>query len=323
MAKNKRKTMTSILLCMLSLCMLLVFAGCEESNQDNPGNSAQPTPTVDPSKQDDNNTMDAFTTEDGIQFTKFDQTATWEGDAVHITLNNDTATASGDGVAINGGVVTISKPGSYILSGSLTDGQIVVEVTKEEKVQLVLNGVDITCSNSAAIYVKSADKVSLTLVKDTVNKVKDGLSYTFADGEDEPNACIFSKDDLSINGEGTLQVEGNYNNGIATKNDLKIIGGTIQVTALNNGIKGKDSVCIMGGNITVDVDGDGIKSDNEVEAEKGYVYIYNGTINIDAAEDGIQAITAVTLKNGDITIDAGDKQVACKGTKTIDVQIAS
>lgn len=308
---------------MLSLCLLLVFAGCEESNQDNPGNSAQPTPTVDPSKEDDNNVVDAFTTEDGIRFTKFDQTATWEGDAVNIILNNDTATASGDGVTINGSVVTITKAGTYILSGTLTDGQIIVEVAKEEKVQLVLNGVDITCSNSAAIYVKSADKVSLTLVKDTVNKVTDGLSYVYADGEDEPNACIFSKDDLSINGEGALQVEGNYNNGIASKNDLKIVSGTISVTALNNGLKGKDSVCIMGGNITIDVDGDGIKSDNEVESENGYVYIYNGTINIDAAEDGIQAITAVTVKNGDITIDAGDKQVACKGTKTIDVQIAS
>lgn len=319
----KNKKMTSILLCVLCISILCVFAGCDEGNQDNPGTQTQPTPTVNPDNQDDNNAEEAFTTEDGIRFTKFDQNDTWKEDAVTITLNNNTATASGEGVTVDGSKVTITKPGDYVLSGALTDGQIVVEVTKEEKVQLVLNGVDITCSNSAAIYVKSADKVSLTLVKDTTNKVQDGLNYTFADGEDEPNACIFSKDDLSINGEGTLLVIGNYNNGIASKNDLKIISGNVSVTAPNNGLKGKDSVCILNGNISIDVDGDGIKSDNEVESENGYVYIYSGTITIDAAEDGIQAITAVTLKNGTITIDAGDKQVACKGTKTINVQIAS
>ena len=314
------KKMTSILLCVLCLRMLFVFAGCEEGNQ---GNNPQATPTTDPGKQDDNNTDEAFVTEDGIRFTKFDQNDTWKEDAVAITLNETTATASGDGVTINGGVVTITKPGDYVLSGKLTDGQIVVEVTKEEKVQLVLNGVDITCSNSAAIYVKSADKVSITLVKDTTNKVEDGLMYNFADGEDEPNACIFSKDDLSINGEGTLQVTGNYNNGIASKNDLKVTGGNISITAPNNGLKGKDSVCILKGNITIDVDGDGIKSDNEVEKENGYIYVYNGTITIDAGEDGMQAITALTIKDGTITIDAGDKQVACKGTKKVNVQIAS
>ena len=314
------KKMTSILLCVVCLSMLFVFAGCEEGNQ---GNNPQATPTTDPGKQDDNNTDEAFVTEDGIRFTKFDQNDTWKEDAVTITLNETTATASGDGVTINGGVVTITKPGDYVLSGKLTDGQIVVEVTKEEKVQLVLNGVDITCSNSAAIYVKSADKVSITLVKDTTNKVEDGLMYNFADGEDEPNACIFSKDDLSINGEGTLQVTGNYNNGIASKNDLKVTGGNISITAPNNGLKGKDSVCILKGNITIDVDGDGIKSDNEVEKENGYIYVYNGTITIDAGEDGMQAITALTIKAGTITIDAGDKQVACKGTKKVNVQIAS
>lgn len=315
---NKWITKAASLL--LGISMLCMFASCDETTQ--PGNQGnQPaTATVDPSKQDDNST-DGVLEMDGIRFTKFDQRATWEDTAVTVTLNSDTATASGDGVTVNGSDVTISKEGTYILSGTLTDGQIIVEVTKEEKVQLVLNGVDITCNDSAAIYVKSADKVSITLAKDTVNKVTDGLSYTFAEGEDEPNACIFSKDDLTINGEGTLQVTANYNNGIATKNDLKVISGTIDVTSVNNALKGKDSVAILNGNITIDTEGDGIKADNEEESGQGYVYIANGTFNIDAAEDGIQAITYITVKGGDWTIDAGDKQVACKGEKNIEVEI--
>ncbi len=223
-----------------------------------------------------------------------------------ITLNGSSIEGSGSGYTISGSTVTISEEGTYVISGTLDDGQIIVSADSTAKVHLILNGVTINCSNSAAIYITQADKTTITLAEGTTNTLTDGSTYTYADTEnEEPNACLFSKDDLTINGEGTLTVNGNFNNGIGCKDDLKIVSGTITVDAVNNGIKGNDSITVTGGTITVTSDGDGIKSDNTEDSDKGYIHITGGDITIISAGDGIQASNTIYIEDGNIDIQSG------------------
>lgn len=228
-----------------------------------------------------------------------------------ITLSNNSISAEGDGVEVVDKTITINSGGTYEVSGTLEDGQIIVDSADEINVYIVFNGVDISCSNSAPIYVKSAKNTIITLADNSENYLSDGSEYLYEevndDGTvtDEPSACIFSKDDLTINGNGTLNVVGNYNNGIASKDDLKITAGTVNVTAINNGLKGKDSITIKGGEITVNSTGDGVKSDNTEDTTKGYIIIEGGSLNITSGGDGIQAETTRTISDGDINIVSG------------------
>ncbi|MBQ8164526.1 MAG: carbohydrate-binding domain-containing protein [Clostridia bacterium] len=252
------------------------------------------------------------------KYSDFDLDAMWDSKATMITLADSGISISGSGASAEGSVLTVNREGTYVLSGTLSDGQIVVTVEKTEKVHLVLNGVNISCSDSSALYVTGADKVSVTVVKDTVNSLSDGRTYVYEAGAAEHNSCVYSKDDLTFNGTGTLNVTGNYNNGIATTNDLKIVSGTINVTAVNNAIKGKDSVAINSGNITVISQDDGIKVENELETEKGYLCIEGGTVNITAGDDALQSLQTVTVSGGMTTVNAGGQAVNCTGTVTID-----
>ncbi len=231
--------------------------------------------------------------------------ATADSETVFIKLSGDSASADGDGVIIDGGSILINSTGTYSLSGTLNDGQIIVDVDSSEKVWIILNGVEITCSNSAAIYVKNSDKTIITLSEGTVNKLTDGAEYTFAEGEDEPSATVFSKDDLTINGKGSLIVTGNYKNGIQSKNDLAFTGGIITVNAANDGIKGKDSVCVKDAEITVVAGGDGIVSTNDSEESKGYIIVDSGSVTVTSTGDAIQAETDLTVNGGTISIVSG------------------
>ncbi|HEX9026626.1 MAG TPA: carbohydrate-binding domain-containing protein, partial [Clostridium sp.] len=168
------------------------------------------------------------------------------------------------------------------------------------------NGVNITCSNSAPIYVKNAKKTIISSADNTENIIKDGENYVFESGSaDEPNAAIFSKSDLIFIGNGSLTVDGKYKNGITSKDDLKIQSGDITINAVDDGLKGKDSVAIANGNITITSGKDGIVSSNDEDAKKGYVLVENGKINITSGQDGIQAETNAFVKAGDITINSG------------------
>jgi hypothetical protein len=226
-------------------------------------------------------------------------------DTSYINLEGNSITFEGSGATVSGNIVTITSAGTYSISGTLNDGQIIVDTEDKEKVVLVLNGADIASSTSAPIYVSNAEKTVITLADGTENYVTDGSSYLFEDAEDEPNAAVFSKDDLTINGNGSLTVSANYNNGIASKDDLKITGGNITVNAVNDGIKGRDSIAVKDGMITVNAGGDGMQSNNDEDAEKGYIFIEGGTFNITAGMDGIQAETSLLVSGGDITITSG------------------
>ncbi|MBN1878006.1 MAG: carbohydrate-binding domain-containing protein [Anaerolineae bacterium] len=227
-------------------------------------------------------------------------------DISYIKLEGNSITVDGSGATVEGNIVTITSAGTYNVRGTLNDGQIIVNTKDQKKVKLILNGVDITCSASAPIYVMNAEKTVITLAEGTENYVTDGELYVFeGPASDEPNAAIFSHDDLTINGEGLLTVNANYNNGIASKDDLKITGGNITVNAVNDGIKGKDSLAIKDGTVTVTAGSDALQSYNVEDAEKGYVAIESGVLSLTAGMDGIQAETSVLIEDGDITITAG------------------
>ncbi len=229
-----------------------------------------------------------------------------ESEVQYIALNGDSISLDGAGAVVSGSKITIVSAGTYSISGSLSDGQIVVDAAGEDTVRLILNGVDIYCSNSAPIYVLNADKTIITLADGAANRVSDGTAYVFEDpASDEPSAAIFSNDDLTINGEGSLVVEANYNHGIQSKDDLKINGGDITITAAGDGLKGRDSVTVKSGSINIAAGGDGIQSNNDEDAARGYIDILDGVISITAAGDGIQAETRLTVSGGDITMTTG------------------
>lgn len=218
----------------------------------------------------------------------------------------DNITVDGEGVTIDNNIVTITSKGTYSIKGTLADGQIVVNAGDDDNVDIILNGVNITSSNSAPIYIKNAKNAVISLADDTQNYIKDGENYVYDDQEsEEPNSAIFSKCDLFLIGNGSLTVDGQFKNGITSKDDLEIQGGNITVSSKGDGIKGKDSVAITNGNITINSGEDGIKSNNDEDSQKGYVLIEGGKISITCGQDGIQAETNVFVKDGDITINSG------------------
>ena len=245
-----------------------------------------------------------------------DFTSTVNEAATTITLNGDSISA-GAGVTVNGSTATITAAGTYQVSGTLSDGQLIVETEDEENVTLLLAGANIHNENGSPIYVANAEKVIITLVESTENNLSDGANYANLDESGEPNAAIFSHDDLTINGTGVLNVSANYKNGIASKDDLKITGGTITVTAVDDGLKGKDSVSVKDSVITINAGGDGIQSTNVDEAEKGFVAIEGGTFNINAGDDAISAATSFVIDSGSITINAGNDGIHAEYALTI------
>ncbi len=221
-----------------------------------------------------------------------------------ISLNGSSVSINGGGAACSGTDINITGEGTYIISGTLDDGKIVVNSVG--KVQLVLENADITCSDSAPVCVEAADKVFITMAEGTENTLSDGSAYVYADETvNEPDAVIFSHDSLTLNGSGTLNINANYNEGIACKDDIVIAGCTLNITSVGNGIKGKDYVAVSGAAINVDSQKDGIKSTNIEDADMGFVYIKDGTINITAQEDGIQTDTEFIAEEGTINIVSG------------------
>lgn len=207
------------------------------------------------------------------------------------------------GVSISGNIITISKEGTYVLSGALSEGQIVVDADSA-KVQLVLDNVDITCASSAAIYVKNADKTFITLAEDSENILMNTAEYEAIDANNI-DAVIFSKDDLTLNGKGTLTINSEYGHGIVSKDDLKLVSGTCNITAKNHALSGKDSVRIAAGTYNLTSGKDGIHSENADDDEKGFVYIASGDFTIESTGDGIDASYVVQIDDGDFDITAG------------------
>lgn len=251
------------------------------------------------------NTSDEAIQENIVESTNQDHSSTTVAADTTIEFGSS-ITVNGTGVTVDENIVTITQGGTYSLSGTLDDGQVIVNAGDLDQVELLLNGVHLTSSTSAPIYIMNADKTTLTLVEGTESVITDAESYVYEDASvDEPNAAIFSKDDLKINGTGSLIVNANYNNGIASKDDLDIKNGDITINAVNNGLKGKDSIEIDNGTFVINSGGDTIKSDNTTDTTKGWITINNGTFNLTATGDGIQAETDLLINGGTFTIETG------------------
>lgn len=230
-------------------------------------------------------------------------------------------TTDASAVRAEGSTLTIIKPGTYDLTGTLDNGQIIVEVTKADRVTLILNNFTGSNSTSAVIWVKSADKVYLEVKTGTTNTLTDASTYVYPNAnETKPNACIYAADDLSIKGHGTLIVKGNSNNGIGCKNDLSINNVKLTVSAVNNAIKGNNSVTIKGdAEVLVEGAEDAIKTDS-LDEGKGYVTVTeNAKVTVHCDDDGLQATQNITITTGaTVTTYAGGDSINCDGMITID-----
>ena len=289
--------MTKKLFCVLlaALLSLCAFVSCETSEGDSQGSNGENTSGIGEQAQ-----LPLISELD----------ITFSG-------NKISASQSSSAIEINENVLTIKSGGKYTLTGELDGGRIIVNAPKTEKVELILFGINISCSDNAPIYVKSCDKVKIILEKGTINTLTDGVKYDLPSGEDKPNACLYSSEDIDIEGEGTLIVNANYNNGIASKNDIDIESGRIEISAKNNAIKGRDSVSILGGEVIITASDDGIKSDNDEDTSKGYVSIEGGKIEINATDDAIQACSSVSLTGGTVITAAEGKAINCDGNITL------
>ena len=242
-------------------------------------------------------------------FTKRDLAGTYdESEAVKITLSGKTAACNSSNVQIEDGVVTIKAAGVYVLSGTFTDGIIVVDAGDDDKVQLVLDGVSITAVDYAAIYAKNADKVFVTLAEGAENSLTVSGDYVQTD-DNNVDAVIFAKCDLTLNGTGSLTVKDTTGHGIVSKDDLVVTGGTYTIDSQDHCLNGKDSVRIADGTFNLSCDEDGIHAGND-DQQDGYVYIEGGDINISVGDDAIHAEGLLIITGGDI-----DVSKSCEGVE--------
>lgn len=256
-----------------------------------------------------------------VKFTEEDQNLSWTADSAEtITLNGSAITATGN-VSINGSTAVISTAGTFIVSGTLNDGQILVQAGDDDIVRIILNGVNLTGLQAAPINIESAKKVVLILADGTQNTIVYGTTastFNTDQTSDTPNAAIYSKADLTLNGSGALTVISYAGHGIVSKDKLKILGGSLDITSAGDGIKGRDCVAISAGTISINAEGDGIQSNNDEDAAKGFVYIAGGTVTVVSSQDGIQAETNLLVNGGLLNITTqGYGDDSAKGLKAV------
>jgi hypothetical protein len=295
----------SLALILLVALSVSLFTGCSGSSgsDDTDNDTTGDTADGETDSEGDGNDFDDSALESDYDEGDY----TWDSDEeILITLGGTSITVGGGDAVVDGSEVTIVSAGTYRLSGPLTDGRVVVDTQDTEVVRLVFDGVDIRCSDSAPVYVASAERTVIILEGDD-NYLEDASSYVYGEDEDEPNAALHSKSYLTLGGSGSLTVTGNYNDGITGKDGLIINSGTITVTSVDDGIRGKDYILVKDGdiNVTTTGTGDGLLSDNEEDTEKGYILIEAGEFNIDAREDAIQAETYVIVYDGVFNLTSG------------------
>ena len=325
--KKNRKKETGAVVSLL-LASSLAFGGCgtavtssssvnaESASTESTGETSADNAAATSESTDSENAMESASdinfdlelTESTIdtEFTDREKSGSYKvSEAVKITLNKTTATVSGSGAKADGSTITITEEGVYIVSGTLEDGQIIVDASDSDKVQIVLDGVNINCETNAAIYVREADKVFITLAENSSNTLGGGNEYTQID-DNTVDGVIFSKSDLVCNGTGSLTIEADYKHGIVSKDDLVITGGTYKITAADNGITAKDQLKILDGSFDIDAANSAVKAKNADNAELGNIYIAGGIFTIEAEQDGFHATGSIVVDDGTITVNSGD-----------------
>lgn len=279
-----------------------------ETSADNAAATSESTASENAMESASDINFDLELTESTIdtEFTDREKSGSYKAsEAVKITLNKTTATVSGSGVKADGSTITITEEGVYIVSGTLEDGQIIVDASDSDKVQIVLDGVHINCETNAAIYVREADKVFITLAENSSNTLGGGNEYSQID-DNTVDGVIFSKSDLVCNGTGSLTIEADYKHGIVSKDDLVITGGTYKITAADNGITAKDQLKILDGSFVIDAANSAVKAKNTDDTELGNIYIAGGVFTVKAEQDGFHATGSIVVDDGTITVNSGD-----------------
>ena len=277
----KSKKWTLIL---TSFTALTLMTACGQSTTKSSTTAAADTTAITTSAK---NSQSSYFTEKDYD-TSYD-----ESTASKIELSGSSASVSGDGVTVSGSTVTISKAGTYVISGQSDGVQIKIAADKSDDVKLVLKGATMT-NTDAAISATSAGHVYLTPAEGTTNSLSDSSSNS----DEKANAALFSKVDLTINGSGTLNVDGKKNNGIKANDTLHITGGTYNITAVGDAFNVNDELNITGTTMTIDAKEDGVKVDNDEDTSVGTMYLSDNTITVTAGDDGIHA-------SGDLVIDSG------------------
>ena len=239
---------------------------------------------------------------------------TWDSsDEKAIDLANPTAT---DGVSVENGTITITSGGTYRITGEYS-GQVKIEAAKTDTVRLVLDNAKITNSTGAAINVVSAAEAIIYTAAGTTNTVADEANYT-ATGDDDPDAAIYSTANLTLTGEGSLSVEGAYEEGIHTTGGLVIASGTLEVNAANTGIKGKDYVDITGGIVNVTAAQDGIRSTNTDDESLGFTRLSAGSVTVSAGDDGLKAPHTLEISGGTLNIEKSNEGIEAQYINILD-----
>ncbi len=285
----------------IMLAVALVAAtGCSSSAQINAAEQSDGSTDVQQSIQEATGKMD-------LEYSSRDTDASYdESSATRIALSEAGASVSGDNATASGSTVTIAAAGTYVITGSSSNGQIVIDAPDDAKVQIVLDGVALSNGSGPCIYASNADKLFVTLAENTANTLSDGSSWTLSGSEDEPDATVFCTCDLTVNGSGTLNVDATTHHGIHSTDDLVIAGGSLDVDAANDGLVGKDSVKIGGASVHVTAQDNGVKATNDTDEDKGFVLISGGDVDIDAQDDGIKATRLIKTSGGTVTVDSQD-----------------
>lgn len=290
----------------LTVCLL---AGCSSSGSVLSSEEAalEMTETADTDDSADTKTGKADVSQtDEDMFTDRDLDSDYEeSECVSIQLEGNSAQASSDSVQISGSTITITEEAVYLISGTLDDGMIIVDADDSAKIQLVLNGAEITSETSAPIYILEADKVFVTLADNSENTLSNGGSYTAID-DSNIDAVIYSKQDLTLNGSGALAISSPAGHGIVSNDDLVITSGTYTITSSSHGLKANDSIRLTGDtSITLSAGKDGFHAENDEDTSLGFIYISGGTVTVDAQGDGISAGAYAQITDGTFDILAG------------------
>lgn len=318
-----KKTLTA-------LTAAAVILGCFTSCSDTSGSSAQESASSEVSEASVTDTNSADSSSDSTEQSKqednssdsssdssYENSALLENDmfterdlsgeysdCIDITLSGTTASCADSSVSISGSTVTITAKGTYRLSGTLSDGQIVVNAPDTDKVQLVLDNAEITKKSGAALYVIQADKVFVTTVNGSTNTLASTGEFVSTD-DNNVDGAVFAKSDIAFNGAGTLNISCETKHGVVTKDDLKIGGGTYNITSASQGLSGKDSVRIAAGTLNINSGTDAIHSENADDAAKGFIYIAGGTLELTSGRDCIDASSTLTVAGGTFNLVSG------------------
>ncbi|SCZ78762.1 carbohydrate-binding domain-containing protein [Acidaminobacter hydrogenoformans] len=324
--KLKKKAAALMMAAVLTVGLL---AGCGQTQVETVTGAAVEGAVVTPAAEvlAESNGAAAVAAAQSFEFDASDFETTWdEAGAVKVAFNDGSISISGQdqvqgqvqGATAEGSVLRITKAGTYVLSGSLENGRVIVAVGSDEDVRLILNGVNISSVDAPAIEIEAADRTTITLVEGTTNILTMAASEAASaaiPAEDEnvdaneADGVVYSKGDLTLNGNGVLMVNGTIKHGIVSKDDLRITGGGYVVKAAGDAIRGKDLIAVAGGNFEIEAGSDAFLSNNDEAEDRGYILVEDGTFKFKAAADGFQATSALVIEDGDFDLETGGGSV--------------